>query len=63
MERLMTAKEVAEWLAVKPQWVYAHTKGTRRPMIPHIPFPCEKETMYRYRKEDIEAWLEQLSQS
>jgi predicted DNA-binding transcriptional regulator AlpA len=58
MEQLLTADDVARWLGVKPSWVRAHANGARRPMIPSI----KVGNFLRFRRQDIETWLKQLSQ-
>jgi hypothetical protein len=57
MEQLLTVEEVAEWLRVQPAWVLAHSNGNRRPLLPSI-----KVGRYRrFRKEEIERFIEELS--
>lgn len=51
--RLLTAPEVAELLAVRVSWVRAETRAGR---MPHV---CVGRYR-RYRREAIEAWIEQL---
>jgi excisionase family DNA binding protein len=58
MEKLLTVYDVAEWLGVKPSWVRSHANGTRRPTMPSI----KVGNFLRFRREDIEAWLKELSQ-
>jgi excisionase family DNA binding protein len=57
MERLLTVEEVAEWLKVEPSWVRAHANGNRRPLLPSIKIGRYR----RFRKPDIERFLEDLS--
>jgi excisionase family DNA binding protein len=49
--RLLTAEEVAELLAVPVSWV---RESTRSGAMPHI----ELGRYRRYRREDVEVWLE-----
>jgi excisionase family DNA binding protein len=49
-DRLLTAEEVAERLAVPVSWVYEHTRSGAMPSI----------TLGRYRRydaDDVDAWL------
>jgi excisionase family DNA binding protein len=48
---LLTASEVAELLAVKESWV---REATRNGRLPHLRLGRYR----RYRREDIERWLE-----
>ena len=50
---LLTAGEVAEIIGMTPDYVYALS---RRGRIPTITFGRQR----RYRREQIEAWLEQV---
>jgi excisionase family DNA binding protein len=53
MTPLVTAKEVAEFLNLKPSWVYAEARAGR---IPHV-------RIGRYRRfslQSIEAWAKTL---
>jgi excisionase family DNA binding protein len=52
VERLLTADEVADWLAVTTAWVYAETRAGR---LPHI----SVGRYYRYWPSSIEGWLRQ----
>ena len=51
-ERLLTASEVAEFLAVKESWVREATRDGR---LPHLRLGRYR----RYRLGDIERWLEE----
>jgi excisionase family DNA binding protein len=51
-DRLLTADEVAELLAVPVSWV---RESTRSGAIPHV----ELGRYRRYRLADVEAWLEE----
>ena len=50
-DRLLTAQEVADLLAVPLSWVREATRGER---IPYVALGRYR----RYRRQDIEAWLE-----
>lgn len=50
---LLTASEVAEIIGMTPDYVYALS---RRGRIPTITFGRQR----RYRREQIDAWLEQV---
>lgn len=52
-ESLLTAHEVAELLGVPTSWVYEQSRGGRIPTV-------TLGRYRRYRREAIEAWLEQL---
>ncbi len=51
-DRLLTSAEVAEFLAVKESWVREATRDGR---LPHLRLGRYR----RYRREDIERWLEE----
>jgi excisionase family DNA binding protein len=53
-DALLTAKEVAERLAVKESWVRS---ATRSGAIPHV----KLGRYQRYRWADVETWLETCS--
>lgn len=53
-ERLLTADEVAELLAVPVSWV---RESTRSGAMPHV----ELGRYRRYRRDQVEAWLEECS--
>jgi excisionase family DNA binding protein len=54
MERLLTAKQVADLLAVDESWVRSATREGR---MPHIELGRYK----RYRESDVLAWVESCS--
>jgi len=51
-DRLLTAAEVAAFLAVKESWVREATRDGR---LPHLRLGRYR----RYRREDIERWLDE----
>jgi excisionase family DNA binding protein len=53
-DRLLTAAEVAEWLAVPESWV---RESTRSGAMPHLELGRYK----RYREDDVARWLEECS--
>jgi excisionase family DNA binding protein len=53
-DRLLTAAEVAEWLAVPVSWV---RESTRSGAMPHVELGRYK----RYRQADVARWLEECS--
>jgi excisionase family DNA binding protein len=53
-ERLLTAAEAAELLAVPESWVREHTRSGA---IPHLELGRYK----RYRLDDVLAWLDDLA--
>ena len=54
-ERLLEAREVADWLSVPVSWVRS---STRSGAIPHV----QLGRYQRYRWSDVEAWLVTCSQ-
>jgi excisionase family DNA binding protein len=58
-DRLLTVEEVAEWLKVEPAWVRAHANGNRQPRLPSM----KMGRYHRFRREDIERFLDQLSKA
>lgn len=60
MRRLLTAKEVAEFLGVKPVTVYAWCKQRQ---LPHVVLsigkgPKRAKECIRFKQGDIEGWVE-----
>jgi excisionase family DNA binding protein len=53
-ERLLTAENVAELLAVPVSWIREATRSGAMPVV-------ELGRYRRYRKADVEAWLESCS--
>lgn len=53
-DRLLTAEEVAELLSVPTSWV---RESTRSGAMPHV----ELGRYRRYRRDEVEAWLERCS--
>ena len=54
-DRLLTADEVAELLAVPARWVREHTRGG---LIPHV----RLGRYIRYRREIVLAWVDEQEQ-
>lgn len=54
-ERLLDAREVAEWLGVPVSWVRESTRSGAMPCV-------ELGRYRRYRRAAVEAWLEECSQ-
>jgi predicted DNA-binding transcriptional regulator AlpA len=52
---LLTASEVAARLRVSKAWVFDHSTGRHRPVLPSIKLGKAR----RYRPEDIDAFIEQ----
>ena len=53
-DRLLTAREVADWLGVSTETVL---RWTRRGELRAIRLPGTERGRLRYRHEDVEAWL------
>jgi len=53
-DRLLTAAEVADWLAVPVSWV---RESTRSGAMPHV----ELGRYRRYRQADVARWLEECT--
>jgi excisionase family DNA binding protein len=51
-DRLLTAVEVAELLAVPERWVHEHTRSG---LIPHV----QLGRYVRYRREAVIAWIDE----
>jgi excisionase family DNA binding protein len=61
MADILTLPEVAELLRMKPTSVYELTRARTREKHKH-PLPVLRiGSALRFRREDIEQWLEQLS--
>jgi len=56
-EELLTPKEVADWLRVKPGWVTAHANGSRAPRLPSVKIGKH----WRFRREDVLLFIEQCA--
>jgi predicted DNA-binding transcriptional regulator AlpA len=55
-KKLLTASEVARWLAVSPSWVRDHARGRRRPVL-----PCVKlGKSLRFEEHVIREWVAAL---
>jgi len=52
-ERLLTPKEVAEWLGVSAGWVLDHASGRRRPCLPSV----KLGKAVRFRREDVQTFI------
>jgi excisionase family DNA binding protein len=57
-ERLLTAKEVADWLGVSEKWIYDHIER-REPKIP----AKRLGGAVRFKASEIDLWLDGLSGS
>jgi excisionase family DNA binding protein len=53
-DRLLTAEDVAEWLAVPVSWVRESTRSGAMPCV-------ELGRYRRYREADVARWLEECS--
>ena len=58
-EELMTVDDVAQALQVPISWVYGRTRRRGKARIPNI----KLGKYVRFRKADVEAWLEGLRES
>lgn len=54
-ERLLTVREVAEYLQMSRDWVSQHAAGVRRPQIPSI----KMGKAVRFRREDLAQFIEE----
>jgi predicted DNA-binding transcriptional regulator AlpA len=52
-EKLLGAKEVAHWLGVSRAWVFEHSNGRRRPVLPSV----KLGKSVRYRPVDVGAFI------
>jgi predicted DNA-binding transcriptional regulator AlpA len=52
-EKLLGAKEVANWLGVSRAWVFEHSNGRRRPFLPSV----KLGKSVRYRPVDVDAFI------
>ena len=57
-EPLLTVSEVAEWLCVSTGWVRDHANAGRRPVLPSIKLGEGKRAARRFRREDIETFIQ-----
>jgi len=58
-EKLLTPKQVAEWLGVSTAWVLDHASGRRRPYLPSV----KLGKAVRFRREDVEAFIQECLSS
>jgi excisionase family DNA binding protein len=56
-ERLLTPKEVAEWLGVSSSWVLDHASGRRRPHLPSV----KLGKAVRFRREDVQRFIDECA--
>ena len=54
IERLLDVDDVAELLAVSPDWVRSHSNGARLPALTSVSLG----KLIRFRRADIEAFIE-----
>ncbi len=54
-ERLLAAKEVAQWLGVSAPWVLDHSSGRRAPHLPSV----KLGKSVRFRRADVEQFIEE----
>ena len=52
--KLLTPREVSEWLGVSEAWVRDHANGRRRPVLPSV----KLGKTVRFRAEDVEQFIE-----
>jgi predicted DNA-binding transcriptional regulator AlpA len=52
-KKLLTPRQIAEWLGVSPAWVLDHSNGRRRPHLPSV----KLGKAVRFRREDVEAFI------
>jgi excisionase family DNA binding protein len=56
-QRLLTPKEVAEWLAVSPAWVLDHASGRRRPHLPSV----KLGKTVRFRSDEVSEFIRECA--
>jgi hypothetical protein len=61
MTPLLTVADVAKMLKISPEWVRSHASRRRRPYLPAIILQGEVKPTYRFSREEIEAWLKDLT--
>jgi len=57
LEKLLTPREVAPWLDVSVDWVQDHAT-TKEPLVPSVRIG----KLLRFRREDIEEFIERQAQ-
>lgn len=57
-DKLLTVGEVAKWLAISPAWIRDHASGRRNPKLPRV----KLGKSLRFRREDVERFIEQCQQ-
>jgi predicted DNA-binding transcriptional regulator AlpA len=60
IERLLTVADLAAWLNKPESWVYRHT-APGCPVEKRVPHLRLEDRSLRFRRRDIEAWLDKLS--
>ena len=56
-QKLLTVRDVAEWLNMSTGWVRDHATGRRGPVPPSV----KLGKALRFREDEVEAWLRELS--
>ncbi len=56
-QKLMTVREVSEWLQISEVWVRHHATGRRRPYLPTI----RMGKTLRFDETAVTAWLGEMS--
>jgi excisionase family DNA binding protein len=57
IEQMMTVEEVAAKLRLSKAWVYDHSNGRRRPLLPST----KMGKSVRFRPSDVRAFVEEMS--
>jgi len=55
---LMTAQQVADYFQTSTAWVFAHARGTRRPVLPRL----KAGKVVRFTRDSVERFVKEHSQ-
>lgn len=53
--RLLTPRQVAEWLRVSVAWVSSHARGKHRPVLPSV----KMGKLVRFRADEVQAFIDE----
>lgn len=56
-DEILSTTQVAQWLLVSRAWVLDHASSRRKPVLPG--FRAGK--LWRFRKSDVEAWIDEMA--
>jgi excisionase family DNA binding protein len=58
-QRLLTVEQVAQMLGMSGAWVYQHSSGARRPLLPSV----RLGRSIRFRRESLERFVAEMERA